>query len=313
MAVKIRPRGQQNNNKYWRERELIQAQENKKNAHKYRQEIERVYNRALREVQADIDTWYLKYLSSTDGLSLADAKRRLTRHDIEEWRKLVDDFKAGDHSAETLARLKVLNTRARINRLEMLKAKINLKLLEYGEALTAYFHDNLLQETIHEFERQLGMTLEYRAQSIVEASFHNATWSDRIWLYQDELQQRLERIMTRALIIGENPKDNKFIKEITNAFGSTRYEASRLLVTEMARVQTDAQKASYEKNGFEYYQFICCGGGAGTNPNDPCELCKALDGKVFKVSEMMPGENASPVHPGCHCSTAAWYGPPPEE
>ena len=28
-----------------------------------------------------------------------------------------------------------------------------------------------------------------------------------------------------------------------------------------------------------------------------------LDGKVFKTKNMMPGENAPPMHPHCHCTT----------
>ena len=31
------------------------------------------------------------------------------------------------------------------------------------------------------------------------------------------------------------------------------------------------------------------------------------DGKIFKVKDMMPGENAPPMHPNDHCSTAAHY------
>ena len=31
-----------------------------------------------------------------------------------------------------------------------------------------------------------------------------------------------------------------------------------------------------------------------------------LDDKHFKVDDMMPGENAPPMHPNCHCSTAAY-------
>ena len=49
------------------------------------------------------------------------------------------------------------------------------------------------------------------------------------------------------------------------------------------------------------------GGGAGGNPNDPCKDCQELDGQGFKVSEMKPGENAAPLHPGCHCSVASYF------
>ena len=68
--------------------------------------------------------------------------------------------------------------------------------------------------------------------------------------------------------------------------------------TELARVQTEAQKQSFERNGFDMYEFIVNGG--------CCPICRGLDGKHFKVADMMPGENAPPMHPNCRCSTAAW-------
>lgn len=40
--------------------------------------------------------------------------------------------------------------------------------------------------------------------------------------------------------------------------------------------------------------------------SDVCPICKGLDDKHFKVDDMMPGENAPPMHPNCHCSTAAY-------
>ena len=59
--------------------------------------------------------------------------------------------------------------------------------------------------------------------------------------------------------------------------------------TELARVQTEAQKQSMEKNGFEEYTFIANGG--------CCDICQGINGKHFKIAKMMPGENAPPMHP----------------
>ena len=70
------------------------------------------------------------------------------------------------------------------------------------------------------------------------------------------------------------------------------------MITELSRVQAEAQKQSYIRNGFDEYEFIA-------EPT-ACPICRSLDGKHFKVSKMMPGENAHPMHPNCHCSTAAY-------
>lgn len=80
--------------------------------------------------------------------------------------------------------------------------------------------------------------------------------------------------------------------------GGAVYCMERLMRTELARVQTDAQKKSFEKNGFEQYIFIVNSG--------CCPICEAINGKHFKVSKMMPGENAPPMHPHCRCSVAAY-------
>lgn len=69
--------------------------------------------------------------------------------------------------------------------------------------------------------------------------------------------------------------------------------------TELARVQTDAQMKSFERNGYEEYEFLALGSSA-------CDVCRALDGKHFKVKDMLSGENAPPMHPNCRCSTAAY-------
>lgn len=83
-------------------------------------------------------------------------------------------------------------------------------------------------------------------------------------------------------------------------FGVSRSNAERLMVTELARVQTEAQKQSFIRNGFEEYEYVAC------SKTDICSVCQALDGKHFKIEDMMPGTNAPPMHPRCHCSVAAY-------
>lgn len=63
---------------------------------------------------------------------------------------------------------------------------------------------------------------------------------------------------------------------------------------------TGAVHRRVRADGFEEYTYVACGNA------DVCERCQALDGKHFKVQDMMPGTNAPPMHPRCHCSTAAY-------
>ena len=137
-----------------------------------------------------------------------------------------------------------------------------------------------------------------KARVIVNSSFHNATFSDRIWQHQDKLRNEMTNILTSALIGGRNPRE--FIPTLRKRFDVSARDAERLLRTELARVQTEAQKESYRDENINEYEYIACG------LADCCDICRALDGKHFKVSKMVVGENAPPMHPNCHCSTGPY-------
>ncbi|WP_245796929.1 minor capsid protein [Hornefia porci] len=113
------------------------------------------------------------------------------------------------------------------------------------------------------------------------------------------LKSELDKQLQQGLIAGKHPQ--VLARDIRKAFNVSRSDAERLMRTELARVQTDAQMRSFEENGFEWYMFLSLGSGA-------CEVCRALNGKKFKVKDMLISENAPPMHPNCRCSTAAAMG-----
>ena len=158
---------------------------------------------------------------------------------------------------------------------------------------------------MEEFDRQsgiLGMTtqrpeaIRRQAEAVVNGSFHNATFSERLWNQQDALKGELDRLLSRALIQGLNPR--AVAPELRKKFGASEQAADLLMITELCRVQTEAQKLAFQEYGYEEYTFICNSGA--------CPECESLSGKHFKVSEMLPGQNAPPMHPRCRCSTAAY-------
>lgn len=197
------------------------------------------------------------------------------------------------------------NLTMKVNRLEMLKANIGLELVSGFDGLQKFFDRKLTDRTLGEFRRQagiLGRSVQNNAKfahAIVNASFHNATFSDRIWKEQAALKSELDRLLQVGLIQGRNPR--VLARDLQKRFGVSQSDAERLMTTELSRVQTEAQKQSYEKNGNEDYTFLT------TNPQGPCPVCKVLDGKHFKVKDMKIGVNAPPMHPRCHCTTAPYW------
>ena len=176
--------------------------------------------------------------------------------------------------------MRIYNLTMKVNRLELLKANIGLEMVSGFDEMQKYFDKKLTDRTLKEFQRQAGilgksvLKNEKYAHAIVNASFKNATYSDRIWMYQGMLKAELEGLLASGLIKGENPC--KLARHLTKRFGVSAYNAERLMVTELARVQTEAQKQSFIRNGFDEYVYVACTKG------DVCPICKGLDDKHFK-------------------------------
>lgn len=287
---------------YWRNRENEQHKHNITEEKKYNQELNKIYKDMMDECKRSINNFYAKY-ASENGITMAEAKKRASKLDIEEYaRKAAKYVKTKDFTKEANDAMKIYNLTMKVNRLELLKADLGLELAKGHSKIYQLFYKALKKRSIDEFKRQsgiLGKTVQNNtklANSIVNASFHNATFSDRIWMHQDLLKSDLNKLLQIGLIQGKNPKT--LATELRKRFNVKQSDAERLMQTELARVQTDAQKKSYIENGFDEYEYIACGS------SDVCDTCKLMDGKVFKVKDMMPGLNAPPMHPRCHCSTA---------
>ena len=289
---------------YWKNREEEQRKKNIKDESKYAKEIERIYTSMMDEIQKEINGFYVRY-AKKEGITIAEAKKRASKLDMEEYsRKAAKYVKEKNFSDAANEEMRLYNMTMKVNRLEVLKARIGLELVGGFDELQKFFDKKLTDRTLEEFERQAGilgksvLQNEKKAHAIVNASFHNAKFSDRIWMYQDMMKAELSNLLQQGLIRGKHPRD--LARHLKKLFGVSQYNAERLMITELARVQSEAQKQSFERNGFEYYEYIACGKG------DVCNVCKALDGRHFKVKNMMIGENAPPMHPMCHCSIAAW-------
>ena len=94
---------------------------------------------------------------------------------------------------------------------------------------------------------------------------------------------------------GTNLLINQLRKEFDVSYGYAR----RLAVTESARVYSEAQKANYESNGVEWFEVM--------TELKACKICQPFNGKIFKVSELVPALNAPPFHPKCRCTTVPHF------
>lgn len=291
-------------NTYWRDRELEWKKKRLKDEQEYADEIKEIYANMLDSVEKEIESFFSRY-ASKEGITMAEAKKKVSNIDIKAYQRKAKKYvKEKNFSDEANKEMRLYNLAMKVNRLELLKANIGLELVAGHDELKSYTGDKLEGAYLEEIKRNasiLGDTVidnAKTAKAVADSSFKNATFSERIWVNQDQLKNSLSSVLSNALIQGKNPRE--FIPQIRKKFDVSRCNAERLLRTEIARVQTQAQAESYESNGIDEYEYVACG------LKDVCPLCKEMDGKTFKLKDMEIGENAPPLHPNCHCALAPY-------
>lgn len=294
---------------YWRAREVANDLAYHKQDVVHERTMSGYYDYAMDQIQKEIDRFYSKY-ASAEGITLAEAKKRVSQLDIDEYSRKAKKYVAEkDFTAQANKEMKLYNATMKINRLELLKAKIGLETVAAHSDAEKYMKEILNGRTVQEIKRQAGILGESiganakTVNSIVDASFHNAKWSTRIWGNQALLKAELSKILTNGLTQGKSSRE--LTRELRKAVESSKQNASRLMRTELSRVRNDAQLESIKRNGFEEYMFHTLSSSPFTAAK-VCPICADLDGKVFKVKDAVVGDNMPPMHPNCRCSISAY-------
>lgn len=293
-------------NDYWKKRIEAEQLAKMERSATIGDEIGRLYDYHFKELEKEIRAFEQRY-ADKNGLSLSEVKARVDEMDVRAFEEKAKKYVAEkDFSAKANSELELYNLKMKINRLELLQYRLDLEMVALGDAEHKLTERFLNDEYVKEIENQSGLLgqsvlsaeqVTQTVQTILNTSFKGATWSNRIWQRQDALREIVARMAEDYLLKGKNP--TTMIAKIRKEFRVSASEAKRLAVTEGARVATEAQRQSYKSNGYDEYEFIA-------EPT-ACDICKALNGKIFKVKDTEPGENAAPMHPHCHCSTAAHF------
>lgn len=291
------------NEQYWREREEAHIISGLKADKELRLAERKRFSILQRDIEKEINDFYARY-AKTEGISIVEARKRASAIDMAAYEAKAKKYvKNRTFSKQANQEMRLYNMTMKVNRLELLKSNIGLRLVDAYQDIEIDYGDILSSAARNEFERLSGIlgeavhANEAHVKDIVNASFHNASFSDRIWRDQNLLKAELDILLTRGIVQGKHP--SVLARDLIGIIDVSRMSAERLLVTELARVQTAAQKQSFEDCGYEKYAYIA-------EPT-ACPVCKALDnGKGYPVKLMMPGKNAPPMHCWCKCGTAAY-------
>ena len=308
------------NAEYWEDRLLKINTSGYEDAAEFYEEIEEAYKVAEIEIRKDIEDFYQKFADENGIVDLTEAKKILTKGELDEFRWTVERYvqeckNLSDASQEWSQEVLNASYRYRISRLEALETQIGYQLTlladktdtGLNEVLTEIFSSNYYH-TAFEVQGAMGLYADFHTlpnESIVKTinkiwGIDGSNFSDRIWTNKEKLETTLHKTLTRQFATGDSM--DKAIKTVAKQMNTEKWKAGRLISTETAHLQNEAQNECYQELGIEEYQYSC------TLDSRTCEICGGLDRKVFKMSEKEEGVNFPVMHPNCRCATLPFTG-----
>lgn len=274
--------------------------------------IKEVHEETAKRIGRQIDEFYMRY-ATRNGLSTNDVIKQASEFDVRRYfdkaRRAVEERDFSDETNEWLA---MYNLKMKTSRLEVLKAEVNLELLEMYDKEHKLVEGELRDEYLREIERQKQIIREAKEQTgvlnmsvqsprqgiegILNSDFYGASFSERIWgrnghyhSMQKEIFKSLNNINTDMM--GYRKEKERLMKR----FSVSENEAMRLLKTESSRIRADTQLAMGKANGFTHAIYVA--------EIDACDDCAQFDGMSIPIEEAEKGVNFYPRHPNCRCSS----------
>lgn len=305
------------NAEYWKQRfTQLEAAQNRKGATAYL-EMEKQYKAAQNELEAQIARWYQRFADS-NGISLAQAKQWLKGQDLAEFKWDVKEYiKYGKENAINGAWMQELenaSSKFHISRLEALQIQTQNSLetmfaQQMGtmkKALSDVYASGYYRTA---YAVQQGFGLGWDIAGLDQAQIEKVlskpwavdgyNFSTRIWNSKTKLIGEVHNELSKNLLTGADPQ--KAIDSLAKKMGTSKSNAGRLVMTEQAYFSSAAQKDCFNDLDVEEYEIVA------TLDSHTSDICRSLDGKVFKMSDYKPGVTAPPFHVYCRSTTAPHF------
>lgn len=305
------------NAEYWKQRfTQLEAAQNRKGAGAYL-EIEKQYKAAQNELEAQIARWYQRFADS-NGISLAQAKQWLKGQDLAEFKWGVKEYiKYGKENAINGAWMQELenaSSKFHISRLEALQIQTQNSLetmfAQQMGTMKKALSDVYASGYYHTaYAVQQGFGLGWNIAGLDQAQIEKVlskpwavdgyNFSTRIWNSKTKLIGEVHNELSKNLLTGTDPQ--KAIDSLAKKMGTSKSNAGRLVMTEQAYFSSAAQKDCFNDLDVEEYEIVA------TLDSHTSDICRSLDGKVFKMSDYKPGVTAPPFHVYCRSTTAPHF------
>lgn len=273
---------------------------------KYYESIKKDFEEAQHDLEVLILLWYAQFTIK----SLADSRKLLTTGELRDFKSLLSEYMKKPVDPEWVKKLKRIESRKHISRFEMIQIQLVQVIHEmfypYESTIEGFLLDTY-KENYYRTSYQIaigtnGGTVLHEIEKIIFKPWavDGRVFSERIWGDKTKLINELNVILTRGLATDSGQW--KMIEELTKRMKVSHSNAARLVSTEVAYSRSLSQQQSFNDTGVEEYKIVA------TLDHRTSVTCRALDGRIFKMSEFKIGVTAPPFHPRCRTVTVPYYG-----
>lgn len=285
---------------YWSERQEQLRKTAEKDEAAIKKRLSKFYDTELRKLDKEIAAYFQKY--GVDNVieyrklmeSLDDTDKTLLIEQMSEFAKKYPQYAHLMPARESIYKL---------DRLQGLQYSVYMtqaNIAGYTSEQMRQYETELARQGLNCSMEALGFGKNfYAVNAAIVKQFVDVAWcngenfSTRIWKDAQKVAEYINRDMAQAFARGDSY--DRIVKDVRRRFSVNRNNAYRLVFTEGTYVMAESSIKPFEEDFAQYeYSPILDG--------KTCEICRALNGKVFEISERQPGVNFPPMHPWCRCT-----------
>lgn len=302
---------------YWQARfAKMEADQHKKDK-EYIKDLERQFQIAQNNMQADMEKWYYR-LAENNDITYTAAKKLLKADELEEFHWTVEQYiEKGKQNAvdkKWMKQLENASAKTHINRLQALllqmQQEAELLYQQYNDGVTSHLNKSYADRFYHTaYEIAKGSRVGHNLAKLDDRKIEvilkkpwaqdGTAFSDRIWKNKEKLVNTLHTELTQHVIRGTDPY--KAVRIISKKMDVNLKQAATLVYTESAALTATAQAECFKELDVEEFEIVA------TLDSLTSDICREMDGKHFLMKEYAVGMTAPPFHCNCRSVTCPYF------
>lgn len=198
--------------------------------------------------------------------------------------------------AHRIGRLNDLDSKISDMCSRLANAEIGVDTAHLGDIIQSAYMQTVFDVTKGaDYRAAFDLIPESRVKAILSTNWSGQMFSQRVWDNTNALADGLKHDMLVGIMAGKSEQHMAY--DIMSRCGVGAFEARRLVRTETTCVANMAELYGYKELDIDEYEFSAC------LDSRTSDLCRELDGKVFKRNSAQAGVNLPPMHPFCRSTT----------